>query len=323
MKKKIIINICLCLILLPSLISAVGLQPSLAQEIHRTEPIPIDEIFSQINEAILLKYLENLTAFGPRMTGTQACSDAADYIYQQFESMGLEVCYQTWSDEGYTASNIEATLYSHYPTSDPISIICAHYDSVPGSPGADDDGSGVALVLAAAEILSQYSTNSIARFVVFSGEEEGLLGSHAYVEEALEQGDNIAAVINIDMIGYAVSAVDGETIKVYSNPKAQWLKQLFISISETYDSIDLTVTSTGVPGGSDHLSFWDAGYTAAFAHEFHLNPYMHTSEDTIEHMNLTSAVKCSKLILATFAELVEPSPSSEVMWTAIPIMAKP
>ena len=54
-------------------------------------------ILEQVDETIYLSYLENLTSFGPRITGSDACKAAADYIYNQFESMGLAVRYHNWT----------------------------------------------------------------------------------------------------------------------------------------------------------------------------------------------------------------------------------
>ena len=59
----------------------------------------IVEIIQQLNEAIYLKYLENITTFGPRVTGTQACNQAGEYIYNEFQNMGLEVLYHYSYDE--------------------------------------------------------------------------------------------------------------------------------------------------------------------------------------------------------------------------------
>lgn len=272
------------------------------------------ELIEQLDEDMMLGYLENLTAFGPRVTGQPACEEAGRYIYSEFEDMGLSVRYHNWTHDQWIGSNIEGTLSGYNQSSDCIYVICAHYDSVPGSPGADDDGSGTALVLAAAEIMSQYSFEHTVRFVAFSGEEQGLLGSHYYVEEAYQNGDNIIAALNADMIGYAVTTSDGKKIKVYDDDESQWITDFTTDISQIYyEYIDLDVIDSGWTWGSDHYSFWEFGYNAVFYHEYHFNSYYHSPQDIIENMNLTYAVKCSKLILATLAELVQyESPEIEI-----------
>jgi len=152
----------------------------------------------QIDETIYLSYLENLTSFGPRVTGSSACEEAAEYIYNQFERMGLSVRYHNWSIGGYTSDNVEATINGTDESSDEIYIICAHYDTVYSSPGADDDASGTVAVLMAAFIMSQYhyQFNHTIKFVAFSGEEQGLLGSRIYAANATDEGWNIIGVLN-------------------------------------------------------------------------------------------------------------------------------
>jgi len=263
----------------------------------------IISIIQQIDEDLFLGFLEELTSFGPRVTDTEACFDSADYIYNEFVDMGLETRYQEWSDQGST--NIEATIYGTDSASDEIYIICAHYDSVPGSPGADDDGSGVAAVLSAAKVLSNYNPINTIRFVTFSGEEQGLLGSYYYVTEALEDEENIIAVLNVDMIGYAETEEDENNLKIYHNDDSQWLVDYTIDVSDTYNNlIALNVIPSGYSWGSDHYYFWEAGYDAIFYAEYNFNDYYHSPEDTIEHMNLGYATKNTKLIVATLASLI-------------------
>ncbi|EMR74456.1 Peptidase M28 [Thermoplasmatales archaeon SCGC AB-540-F20] len=264
------------------------------------------DMIQEMNESMILGYLENLTYFGPRVTGTPACQAAGDYIYNEFQSMGLEIRYHNWSYSGYSDRNIEATLPGTNETSDEIYVVCGHYDSVSGSPGADDDGSGVVAVMSAAFIMKEYAFNHTIRFVTFSGEEQGLLGSHEYAEEAFANGDNIIGVLNADMIGFAVTTDHGNNIKVYENDASEWLTDFTDDVSEQYDEyIQLNVIPSGYTWGSDHYSFWQVGYDAIFYHEYEFNYYYHSPQDTIENMNITYDAKCSKLILATLAELAQ------------------
>ncbi|KYK34652.1 MAG: hypothetical protein AYK22_05025 [Thermoplasmatales archaeon SG8-52-3] len=266
----------------------------------------IIEILTQIDETLLLSYLENLTDFGPRVTGSSACAEAGDYIYNEFLDMGLEARYDEWSYSGYSDRNIEGTLEGINQTSDEIYIICAHYDSVEESPGADDDGSGTAAVLAAAYLLSQYQFNHTIRFVAFSGEEQGLLGSYKYVEDAFANSDNIIAALNADMIAYAITENDGNNIKTYENEASEWITDYTILVGEEYyDYIGLTIIPSGYTWGSDHHSFWEFGYDSVFYHEYNFNPYWHTPEDTIENMNISYWIKTTRLIIATLCEFAQ------------------
>jgi hypothetical protein len=264
------------------------------------------DMLEQVDKSIYSSYLENLTDFGPRLTGGSACVAAATYIYNQFESMGLSVRYHHWNNGGYSSDNVEATINGTDELSDEIYIICAHYDTVSVSPGADDDGSGTVAVLTAAYIMSQYQFNHTIKFVTFSGEEQGLLGSEVYAAAAASQGWNIVGVLNCDMISYAITTSDGSNLIVFENTASEWLYTYTFDINTEYtDYIHLTLHHGGSTWGSDHNSFWDVGYDALFYFEYTETPYYHTAGDTIAHTNATYAVKNVRLILATLAELSE------------------
>jgi hypothetical protein len=263
-------------------------------------------IIEQVDESIFLSYEQNLTANGPRPTGSASCIAAASYIHDQFQSMGLAARYAPWSNGGYNSNNVEATLNGTDTTSDDIYIICAHYDTVSAGVGADDDTSGTAAVLIAASIMSQYSFNHTIKFVAFSGEEQGLLGSAVYAAEAASQGWNIIGVLNCDMISYAITTNDGNNLDVIENTASEWLYTYTNNINTEYSGyIGLTLIHYGFMWGSDHNSFWDEGYDSVFYFEYTETPYYHTAQDTIAHINASYAVKNMKLIFATLAELAE------------------
>jgi Peptidase family M28 len=275
-------------------------------------PATLDEIvinmLEQVDETIYLSYLENLTTFGPRVTGSNACEAAAAYIYNQFATMGLAVRYHNWTSGGYSSANVEATINGTNESSDEIYIICAHYDTVAAGPGADDDSSGTVAVLMAALIMSEYQFkfNHTIKFVAFSGEEQGLLGSKAYAANAAAEGWNIVGVLNADMISYAVTTIDGKYLIVFVNDASEWLYDYTFNISTEYaDYIHLSLVNGGMYGHSDHWYFWGKGYSALFYYEYFTTPYYHTSGDTIAHINATYAIKNIRLMLATLAELSE------------------
>lgn len=262
------------------------------------------DILQQVDESIFLSYEENLTANGPRPTESASCITAAEYMYNQFQNMGLTVRYHHWTNDGYTSDNVEATLNGTDETSDEIYIICAHYDTVSSSPGADDDTSGTAAVLVAASIMSQFQFNHTIKFVAFSGEEQGMLGSEKYAQEAAAQGWNIVGVLNCDMISYAMTSNDGNNLVVFENTASEWLYTYTVGINTVYSEyIQLTLHHGGSTWGSDHWYFWQYGYDALFYFEYTETPYYHTSQDTIQHINASYAVKNMRLIFATLAEL--------------------
>jgi VCBS repeat-containing protein len=270
----------------------------------------IREMIRKVNESVVRKYIQDLQDFGPRVTGTDACYEAGEYIYDQFESMGLSVRYDDWSAGGYSDRNVEAVLPGINASSDEIYIVCGHFDSVSGSPGADDNAGGTSAVLTAAEIMSEYEFEHTIKFVTFSGEEQGLLGSDHYAGEAAANGDNIVAALNADMIGYTETPEGGTKVKIYENSASTWITDIAVNMSEKYEEeIGLEIIRPGSSAGSDHYSFWQHGYDAIFYHEYEFNDYYHTSEDTIDKMNLTYDAIVTRLILATLAELAGASPT--------------
>lgn len=290
-----------------------------AHRVSPLRPVPplsanldIIELLEQLNESLLLGYLENITSFGPRLTGTEACDQAGQYLYDTFEDMGLAVRFHNYTDNTVSGSNIEATIQGSNSTN--IFIICAHYDSVTTSPGADDDGTGVAAVLAAAYIMRNYEFHHTIRFVCFSGEEQGLIGSNHYAEDAYNNNDTIIAVLNADMIGFATSTFDGTTGKIYENAASEWIVEYTQNISQLYaEYINIELIPQGETWGSDHYYFWQYGYDAVFYHEYNFNDYYHSLDDTIEHLNMSYTTRFSRLILATLAEMsLQPRPVLEI-----------
>jgi hypothetical protein len=292
----------------PSLddINDIPLRRQPAQNTVSTDDAVIS-IIEQVDEADFLSYEQDMLANGPRPTESASCEAAAEYMYDEFESFGLDVRYHHWTNSGYESDNVEATLYGTDEESDEIFVICGHYDTVSASPGADDDTSGTIAVLMAAKILSQYQFNHTIKFVAFSGEEQGLLGSEVYAQEADSQGWNIGGVLNCDMISYAITSSDGDNMVVYENSASQWLYTYTGDINEEYAEYigPMTLHAGGTSSGSDHYYFWQHGFSAIFYFEYEMTPYYHGPQDTIPNINISYAAKNIRLILATLGELAE------------------
>ena len=175
-------------------------------------------MINQINVSLLFAYHHELMKFGPRYTGSVNCSLAAQYIYDSFQDMGLSVEFYNWSYGKFKSKDVVATLPGTDLNSTAQYSLCGHYDTVAVAPGADDDGSGTAAVLAIAYVLSKYQFNHTIKFITFSGEEVGTYGSFTYAREASYRGDNIVAVLNMDMIGYANTTEGGRILRFFPPP---------------------------------------------------------------------------------------------------------
>jgi hypothetical protein len=273
----------------------------------------ITQVVGIINEDIVFEYLKTLVGYGPRMTGTYGCEKTAEYIYDQFTDMGLETRYHEWGAWGnrryphyYEGQNIIATLPGTDPDSATI-IFNAHYDTVPNSPGANDDGSGTAAVLAAAYALSQFEFKQTIKFIAFSGEEIALLGSRAYAREAYQQNDRILLAINADMIGYDTGS---KTMRVTASEDVIWVSDAFKMISETY-SVGLNVTQGNINRigyglrGSDFSSFLLYGFECVACWQVEWSGNMHTPQDDLDNVNMSYLVNTTRLISSTIAHIAD------------------
>jgi len=193
-------------------------------------------------------------------------------------------------------------------------LLTGHYDDlseIPDrrAPGADDNASGVISALAAASILKDFPLTNTVRFVAFSGEEQGLLGSAAYAAEAFERGDTILGVLNLDMISY-----DGNSdrvMEVHSSyrPENQALADIMIGAISDYelDLVPQKITA-GASHSSDHASFWSQGFAAILGHEDYQdhNPHVHSTQDRVSLFDSTYYVDFVKAAVATISILGGP-----------------
>lgn len=265
----------------------------------------ISNILSLINEEMVSNYIQTLQDFGPRVTGEQACWEAGNYIYNEFKKYGYETQFLNWSVGTYEERNVEAVIPGEKNES---VIVCAHYDSVPGSPGADDNGSGTSAVLSIAKALSEYMNTAhfvyTVRFVTFSGEELGLYGSSSYAFNAYESNMSIVAVLNADMIGYTRSEKGKENAIIFDRNNSNWITNIAESVSEEYN-LGLTIHRYSAGANSDHWPFLEYGYDAVFFHEYEFNDYYHSSGDTIENMNIEYDARMTKLIAGTLLKIAQ------------------
>jgi hypothetical protein len=263
-----------------------------------------------VNESLLYYYNTHFTAFGPRYPGTENSINASKYIYDEFHAMGLAVEFHNWTFKNITDRNVIATLPGTDPSINAIFIFCAHHDSTPISPGADDDGSGVAAVLATAKILSQFSFNYTIRFITFCGEETQLYGSYLYAHNASHRGDNIVAVIDADMIGYAHTTEGGRTLTFASPEQSKWIRDFVTTVNTLYQNqTNMTVLTFLHSSGSDYQSFDEYGFGAICAQgydcgneTYYWEHIYHTANDTSDRLNWTYLAKVTKLLLAVVAE---------------------
>jgi len=294
-----------------SLVSAESLHPAIRLPSRFAVDPTILDIVNQISKQNLTDYIQNLQDFQTRFASTSNCELAGDYIYDFFIQSGIEAEYDSFSfASSYSSNNIVGTLEGQVNPSQ-IVVICAHYDSISDqpqtlAPGADDNASGTAAVMEAARIFANQFFDFTVKFICFSAEEWGLYGSEHYAFEARQRGEDIIAVINLDMIAYTDSIP--EDLDIISNPASEWLADRIISSSIAYTTLDISKIVNPAFVWSDHSPFWDRGYSAILGIEDIIisNPYYHSTNDTIDTLNLDFATEVVKASLATAADLAQP-----------------
>jgi hypothetical protein len=254
---------------------------------------------------------------GTRYSLGQGCRDAASYCRDYFASLGLPAELQNWS-----ASHAPNAIGTREGAIDPskVYIVIGHLDDLPSSgpaPGADDNASGTVNVLENARAMNCWAFRNTVRYIACTGEEQGLLGSDAYAQDAQNRGEDIRGVINMDMIAWAGNdSPSPENLDLNYNGPSQWLGEKFAGAAATYGT-GLVVDAFYCPSlnASDHAPFWERGYPAVcgitdnegYCGHAGNYPYYHQSSDTIANCGdkqfFYSVVKTSA---ATLAELAGP-----------------
>jgi photosystem II stability/assembly factor-like uncharacterized protein len=209
-------------------------------------------------------------------------------------------------------NNLIATkVGTQYP--DQYYIICAHYDdasqnSMVRAPGADDNASGTTTVIEAARVMANYNFNYSLRFVLFAGEEQGLVGSAAYAANAAANGDQILGVLNLDMTAYDGNNDGIMEIHAGTMSSSQAIGSFVSSNISTWGlSLIPQYITSGSTGASDHASFWYNGYPAILMIEDWADhtPYYHTTNDLLSSLNQAYFLENARLAIGSLALLAE------------------
>jgi len=239
----------------------------------------------------------------------KASATVVQFLQETFQDMGLVTCTHSFMWRGFRLSNV----IGYVPGIGPDTVtLGAHYDSRPMfdvAPGANDNGSGLALLLAISEAFMKTGVmpRKTVYFVAFAGEEQGLLGSKAFAADLASQSgampkDCRAAgghgpsflhrkahheAIIMDEVGWRSQALSGPTVNMEAYDMASSILDHLAQSSAAHNGNSLLVTYSNHPFGSDHMSFLKNGMPAVLT----INgddegyPYYHKSTDTINHVD--------------------------------------
>jgi Zn-dependent M28 family amino/carboxypeptidase len=241
---------------------------------------------------------------------------AAEYIEAEFAVSGYSPTRQTYQVSRLPVSNIEVVLPGEAAPDEAI-VVGAHYDTVSGSPGANDNGTGVAALLELARRFARRPLRRTLRFVAFVNEEPPFfqtaeMGSVVYASAARARGDRIAGMLSLETMGYYSSETGSQQ---YPAPELSGLypdignfigfvaneasRALLESASRAFiGTTSLPLRGAALPealpgtGWSDHWSFWQAGYQAMMVTDTApwRYPHYHTAEDTPDKLHFDSLV---------------------------------
>jgi len=284
-------------------------------------------IFHQVLEGVtverLRSHIQAIEGIRHPLAAPVALEQAADYIWNTLQSLDYEMLEHRFTEDGRDFRNVIATRRgTHYP--EQRVIVLAHYDTVSVTPGADDNASGVAVLLELATILMPFQFERSVQFIGVSLEENareddptstGTRGSRALATHARRNNWEIDGVVVLESVAYAGDSVVqtspagvpikvpevGNFIAVVGNEDSIQLVEGFAQAIERY-GIALPYLSMAVPGTgellpdtrrSDHAPFWDNGYKAIMITDTtnFRSPHYHKPSDTLETLNLAFAAE--------------------------------
>jgi len=259
----------------------------------------------QVNQSYYQNYL-NLylyTHAGHNRGPNGAQHDPArDNIKNLFTSFGLPAWFETFTYNGQVWENVVAEkVGTLYPTR--IYIVGAHYDSA-NNPGADDNASGVAAVIEAARIISQYPSDCTIRFIAFDMEEQGLIGSDAYA--TLHADEDIRGMLSLDMVCYEPTSSPTNLALIYGRSASNPIKTAIAAAVAEY-GLGLNTSDQGTLDASDHAPFEWQGFQACLLIEGAVwsNPYYHTQNDRYEMPNYLNFPYAVKIVRSAVGWLVD------------------
>ena len=278
-----------------------------------------EDVTDENRESHLKQIIEHLSqTIGERnLSKPEKLSETAGFVQDYLETNGYSIAKQEFEVSGRLCANLIAEVVGKEKPRE-IVLIGSHYDSARGTPGANDNGSGLAAMMVIAKQLKGKQFSRTIRFVAFTNEEppyfqrEGLMGSWVYAKVCRERREDLKVVVSLETLGYftdepqsqnfpsgltAMYPTTGNFIGFVSNVPSRPLLAETIGLFKKHCSVDAQSASLpaelrGV-GWSDHWSFWQEGYagimvtdTAPFRY-----PHYHQATDTVDKIEFVRYAK--------------------------------
>ena len=232
---------------------------------------------------------------------------AATWLVHAFVETGVEPQLQSFEAVGEAGLvNIVVDLPGADPELPPL-VVAAHYDSTASlsegweatldpAPGADDDASGVVVLLELARLLQELPLRRSVRLIAFSAEEVGLVGSEVYVEELVAAGGEVQLALVLDPVGYN----PGDVLWFVWNDASEEDALALQATGELVDGLEVLGVDEALIGGdqrSDHAPFWAAGFPALHIGSYPQPPSYHTLEDDLEVVDTAFLTRVATVVL--------------------------
>lgn len=328
-KNKIIINYSGSNLIFKTLFAVIVL--------NNERNINMESVLNKVDTISILKNLKDIYGVRQHKSNPGHLAQVRNDIGKYFLDQEINVSKQFFKYDNYEACNIVGEIPGE-PLNSNYFIVGAHFDTVYDSPGADDNGSGIAVLMELSKILSKYHFVHPIVILALDGEEDGMLGSQTFVSRAKEIDSNYNPVfINLDMLGYSSNVPKSQSFpsaykrffpKAYQEVLADDFRGDFSLCVFNKNSEDvgvdfakyarnyvpnLKILNLEVPDNgemlpdlrrSDHVSFWDNNFKALFIGDasYSRNPNYHTAGDSLGSVNIAVLSNITKAIISYLFE---------------------
>lgn len=297
--------------------------------LHASSDTPLSAAQEQLKVELVRDVRTLATEIGPRNAAYAPVQayQTERWLLGQIAEAGLEASRIDVKMGEARIANIEVSFPGN-EKADEIIVIGAHYDTVHGSPGANDNASGVSLLLAAARRLGAAELGRTVRIVFFPNEEypfsTGIqMGSKVYAKHCRAREDNIVLMIGVDSVGYFSNKPGSQRYPILAlnlprtanfitfggNMENAPLVDAVVSVFQGQSDFPSIGAASDSPHASrgDHAAFWWSGYPAIAMSDTseYRDPHYHTPTDRAENLNYEEMARLAEGFIATIVELAD------------------
>jgi len=305
--------------LLPDAPHPIWLAPERSFSLSPDADTLIERLLAKVSADSIRSQIQRLQDFRTRFSRAESCRAAEQYVFDYFTALGMDsVELDTYDLSSTTARNVIGTKVGRR-NPEKVAIVCGHMDATSEdrwnlAPGAEDNASGTVMAIEAARVLASEDLDQTVKFIAFTGEEQGLVGSFHYAEEMRGINADITGVLNFDMIAWPGGRFG---VAIFCDEPSYGLAQMEGHMAALYTTLEHEVVIGSY--GSDQLSFHAYGYAATAGAEYgDFYPYYHTTGDTLGNLSMPLAAEVAKMGIAGLVTLaMSPStPDSFRLWDA-------